>query len=433
MHFKKKLNLPFSLQNTGLSNKIIWSFRDARPGQPINWNLNDYNVFVDKIENLRYMQNLMVQNAHLTGADFSYKKIGDFVAHKTEYASTIEMIWLWHGDRNDKKRYTTEELVKKLKQRNLPNWCKNVIADFENNNYFVRINGHRIFNPQRDWLNAQIEIFKTQGKFRGGCGVSAILEKSFYKSLGIPSYQKYFYSIDPNFIFDHMFTLFFNYEKGIWQSLYLNNFQGKLGKNPEIQTVNYSILFHHELKVPQVIIENMTAVEFDNILKNGIHPEYIEKNILTYQYFRTLNKSIFSQTKYSRWKILHGQRQNFELVDNVMDGDSRTIWQYKMNHLSGTDLSIIFDFNNILTLMSFSYLPRQDKSDLGMVKGYSIYSSKDGNHFEIIASGNFNKTKSIQVVPFKKIIKARYIQLKVHSEIMGRKSVSIAELDFYNN
>jgi hypothetical protein len=83
----------------------------------------------------------------------------------------------------------------------------------------------------------------------------------------------------------------------------------------------------------------------------------------------------------------------------------------------------------IYDVTAFTYLGRQDGNQNGMVKGYAVYLSVDGNNWgTAVASGEFKNTTALQVVKLSKATPGRYLKFVATSEINGKAWASAAEI-----
>jgi len=114
---------------------------------------------------------------------------------------------------------------------------------------------------------------------------------------------------------------------------------------------------------------------------------------------------------------------------NAADGDPNTIW-----HTQWQDANPPLPARNCHRTrnarddQSFTYLPRQDDSDHGCIKGYEFFISKDGDDFgQPVAKGEFDDGKDLKTVSFAPQT-CRFIKLKALSEINGEAWTSAAEI-----
>jgi hypothetical protein len=114
---------------------------------------------------------------------------------------------------------------------------------------------------------------------------------------------------------------------------------------------------------------------------------------------------------------------------NAVDGDSSTIWHTQWQDGNPPPPhEIVIELTPPTTIKGFTYLPRQDDSVNGMIKGYEFYVSNDGQDFgQPVAKGEFADGKDLKTVPFAPT-PCRFIKLKALSEINGEAWSSAAEI-----
>jgi beta-galactosidase len=118
-----------------------------------------------------------------------------------------------------------------------------------------------------------------------------------------------------------------------------------------------------------------------------------------------------------------------EVAKNLVDNNPSTIWHTmysitvpKYPHM------VDFDCNEIKTLKGFTYLPRQDGSQNGNIKGYKVQVSRDGKNWgDTVCEGNFENNAKEQKVLFTKPVKARYLRFTALSSQNGNDFASGAE------
>ncbi len=80
------------------------------------------------------------------------------------------------------------------------------------------------------------------------------------------------------------------------------------------------------------------------------------------------------------------------------------------------------------TIKGFTYLPRQDESDHGIIRDFEFYVSNDGKNFgEPVTKGAFKSGREKKIEMFKPI-RCRFIKLRALSEINGLAWSSAAEI-----
>jgi len=114
---------------------------------------------------------------------------------------------------------------------------------------------------------------------------------------------------------------------------------------------------------------------------------------------------------------------------NVLDGKADTIWHTQWQDNSpGYPHEIVIQLSEPATLKGFSYLPRQDDSENGMIKDYEIFTSTDGKEFgEPVAKGAFAVGKAKKTVSFEPK-NCGYLKLRAISEANDEAWASAAEI-----
>ena len=114
----------------------------------------------------------------------------------------------------------------------------------------------------------------------------------------------------------------------------------------------------------------------------------------------------------------------------AFDGNTSTFWHTAWGASETSHPhTIIVDMKKIYDVTAFTYLGRQDGNQNGMVKGYSVYLSVDGNNWgTAVASGEFKNTTALQVVKLSKATPGRYLKFVATSEINGKAWASAAEI-----
>ena len=114
---------------------------------------------------------------------------------------------------------------------------------------------------------------------------------------------------------------------------------------------------------------------------------------------------------------------------NAVDGDAGTLWHTQWQDASPEcPHEIIIQLTPATTIKGFTYLPRQDDSENGMIKDYEFYVSNDGQEFgQPVAKGAFDGGKDLKTVTFA-AKSCRYIKLKALSELNGGAWTSAAEI-----
>ena len=131
------------------------------------------------------------------------------------------------------------------------------------------------------------------------------------------------------------------------------------------------------------------------------------------------------------WKLVSvDSQQGGNEAKLAFDGNNSTFWHTPWgNNEPQHPHTLIVDMVKEYSVTAFTYLARQDGSENGMVKGYEVYLSKDGETWgTAVASGEFAKTTSLQVAKLKKKTVGRYLKFVAKSEINGKAWTSAAEI-----
>lgn len=118
-----------------------------------------------------------------------------------------------------------------------------------------------------------------------------------------------------------------------------------------------------------------------------------------------------------------------EVAKNLVDNDPSTIW-HTMYSITVPKYPhwIDFDCNEQKMLKGFTYLPRQDGSPNGNIKGYRVQVSQDGKTWsEAVSEGEFENNAKEKKVLFVKPVKARYLRFTALSSQNGADFASGAE------
>jgi hypothetical protein len=116
-------------------------------------------------------------------------------------------------------------------------------------------------------------------------------------------------------------------------------------------------------------------------------------------------------------------------ASNAVDGNPDTVWHTQWQDGSPAHPhEITVEMSEPATIKGFTYLPRQDESENGMIKDYEFYISDDGKEFgEPVKKGSFSSGKDKKTVTIEPK-KCRYFKLRALSEINGEAWTSAAEI-----
>ena len=145
----------------------------------------------------------------------------------------------------------------------------------------------------------------------------------------------------------------------------------------------------------------------------------------------------FPKIEKVRPAVLFASSQNSgqESAANMTDGDPSTIWHTAYS-VTQADYPhwVDFDIGELKSLKGVSYLPRQDGSRNGDVRGYEIFVSRDGKDWgKAIAAGEFSEGKAEKRVLFPAPVEARYVRFRALSSQNGQIFASGAEFSALEN
>jgi alpha-L-fucosidase len=130
----------------------------------------------------------------------------------------------------------------------------------------------------------------------------------------------------------------------------------------------------------------------------------------------------------SKWNVKDGGKENH--VTRVIDGDPRTAW---MSKESDGVRDIIIDLGEAIDIKGFTYTPRQDGKNEGIIYQYNFYVSDNGSEWKSVSNNasfaNIRNNPIQQTVRFNQTHNARYIRLEALSTVNEKeKVISAAEV-----
>ena len=139
----------------------------------------------------------------------------------------------------------------------------------------------------------------------------------------------------------------------------------------------------------------------------------------------------FPKIEKVRPKVIFASSQNSvrEAAANLTDNDPATLWHTEYS-VTQKDYPhwVDFDVGETRKIKGVSYLPRQDGSGNGDVKGYEIFVSADGKNWGApVASGAFSSDKAEKRVLFSAPVEARYVRFRALSAQRNEGYASGAE------
>ena len=145
----------------------------------------------------------------------------------------------------------------------------------------------------------------------------------------------------------------------------------------------------------------------------------------------------FPKIEKVRPKVIFARSQNSvrEAAANLTDNDPATLWHTEYS-VTQKDYPhwVDFDVGETRKIKGVSYLPRQDGSGNGDVRGYEIFVSRDGKDWgKAIAAGEFSEGKAEKRVLFPAPVEARYVRFRALSSQNGQIFASGAEFSALEN
>lgn len=129
------------------------------------------------------------------------------------------------------------------------------------------------------------------------------------------------------------------------------------------------------------------------------------------------------------WKVIEAPAGSN--ADNVVDEDESTNWNTLTPELSGKiPVDVAIDMGETHLIKAFTYLPRQDRKDEGLIGKYAFYVSQNGRDWEKARAGDFHNIEANpvqQLVILDHPLKARYFKFSA-LHINNGDGVMVAEL-----
>ncbi len=292
LKWQKTLRIQYNLRQVPLIPKIYWAYR-VRAMDRVKYRkkltLKHYYEFVDKIENLEKMHDI-IKNLNLRQYEsllnLAQNLEGFARGHNLAYRCKIDCI---------KKRFK-----KKPDDKNLIE----AIKEYKNGGYETYYFGKVRKWDQFAWLNYQINRFLTKGKFKGDCYTITTIQTNLYKAAGIPALSNQIYSIKPHF-YHHNSPYFYNPFFKRWNSVqkprehengYYNYFSIPRWHHYLVNKYKKSYKKYSRIKIKHSFWKGETASysQVVNLRKKGFMDHHFEKFFLT---FKTLQKGIIYNEK----------------------------------------------------------------------------------------------------------------------------------------
>ena len=119
----------------------------------------------------------------------------------------------------------------------------------------------------------------------------------------------------------------------------------------------------------------------------------------------------------------------------AVDGNRDTHWLIAETELPAV-IEVDMGMNQVVR--GFGYLPRQDGDPAGLISRYGFEVSKDGEHWQQLAEGEFANIVAnpiLQRITFENPVEARYFRftaVAAAGQVGDRSAISIAEFNIYN-
>ncbi|GKX27736.1 hypothetical protein SH1V18_02160 [Vallitalea longa] len=98
-------------------------------------------------------------------------------------------------------------------------------------------------------------------------------------------------------------------------------------------------------------------------------------------------------------------------ASKVLDGNTKTIWHTRYgSNKAQLPQSITLSFDREYEISRFTYVPRQSGSN-GRITEYNLYTSIDGENYELVSHGNWSDNSKTKTVEFEKT-NAKHIKLE---------------------
>lgn len=114
---------------------------------------------------------------------------------------------------------------------------------------------------------------------------------------------------------------------------------------------------------------------------------------------------------------------------SAIDDNDSTVWNtLSLGYPFSQDLNV--DMGKERTIKGFTYLPRQDKVEAGLVSRYNFYVSDNGTDWKMVKGGEFSNIAANpveQFVPFAHPVNARFFRFEAKAVTSG-DGVSVAEI-----
>jgi len=111
----------------------------------------------------------------------------------------------------------------------------------------------------------------------------------------------------------------------------------------------------------------------------------------------------------------------------AIDGDPATIWHTRWGPSDPLPHHLIVDLKDVRQVGGLTYLPRQDMAN-GRIEEYEVHVSRDGQNWQLVASGRWPNSADLKTVRFERPVTTRYVKLLALREVSEQAFTSAAEV-----
>jgi alpha-L-fucosidase len=129
------------------------------------------------------------------------------------------------------------------------------------------------------------------------------------------------------------------------------------------------------------------------------------------------------------WKVVSAPEGS--MAENVIDEDETTNWSTLAPELVREfPQEVVIDMGKSQHIKAFTYLPRQDNNDEGLIGQYKVFVSDNGQEWKLAREGNFHNIEANpvqQLILLDQPVNARYFKFSA-TRVNNGKGVSVAEV-----
>ncbi|MBQ2942535.1 MAG: discoidin domain-containing protein [Clostridia bacterium] len=194
------------------------------------------------------------------------------------------------------------------------------------------------------------------------------------------------------------YAIFASYDGLNYEQIYEGAFDYKDGLGDKIASWGNVKMKAIQIEILESVGNYGTAAEI-NLMTNGQGSVIKGDRKISYDAPLTEEMELLAKTieKEPDWKISVSDRDKANGIGNAFDKNVNSYWHTSYTVTDGkiTDqvkppYFITVEFPEVKTISGFNYLPRQDANSAGLLLGYRIHASLDGENFEEIFDGNFS-------------------------------------------